>query len=108
DRIAARGHCDRGHAVALLQRYGTTALEVAGHIAGGSDAPLDGAPDFTIREIEWLIREEAVELLDDLLLRRTNLAISGLLTLAVLDAALDLLAGARAWTGARRLEERSR
>lgn len=49
-----------------------------------------------MRELLFLIRNEAVEHLDDLLLRRTTLAISGTLSLAILDAALELLTGRRA------------
>ena len=55
-----------------------------------------------------LIRTEAVEHLDDLLLRRTTLAIAGELSLSMADAVLDLLAAEKAWPPARKAEERTR
>ena len=51
---------------------------------------------YSTREMLFLIRNEAVEHLDDLLLRRTTLAISGQLSLDMMDAVLDLVAAGKA------------
>jgi glycerol-3-phosphate dehydrogenase len=64
--------------------------------------------DYSARELLFLIRNEAVERLDDVLLRRTTLAISGNLSLQMVDAVLDLLATERSWTPAQREAERAR
>ena len=80
----------------LLTRYGTDSTLVADFIAGGADHALPH-PDYSIREMQFLIHNEAVEHLDDLLLRRTTLAISGQLSLDMTDAVLALLATEKHW-----------
>ena len=76
-------------------------------IAMAPDQPMphDG---YSVRELVHLIRSEAVEHLDDLLMRRTTLAITGELSLAMADAALDVLATEKGWSAQRAAEERSR
>lgn len=91
----------------LFARYGTDAEAVAGFIAAGPDAVLPHA-GYSVRELQFLIRGEAVEHLDDLLLRRTTLAVSGELTLDMMDAVLDLLAQEKHWTLAHHARERDR
>ena len=59
------------------------------------------------REILYLIRNEHVETVADVLLRRTTIAITGALSLSALDAVLGLLATERNWSPARRANERS-
>ncbi|OJF95051.1 glycerol-3-phosphate dehydrogenase/oxidase [Pararhizobium antarcticum] len=93
--------------VRLFSRYGTDAEAIAGFIAAGPDAPLPHV-GYSVRELQCLIRDEAVEHLDDLLLRRTTLAISGELSLTMMDAVLDLLAQEKGWTPAQRAGERDR
>ncbi|MBY5816217.1 glycerol-3-phosphate dehydrogenase/oxidase [Rhizobium leguminosarum] len=91
----------------LFARYGTDAEAVAGFIVAGPDTVLPHA-GYSVRELQFLIREEAVEHLDDLLLRRTTLAVSGELSLEMMDAVLDLLAQEKHWTLALRARERDR
>ncbi|MBY3073095.1 glycerol-3-phosphate dehydrogenase/oxidase [Rhizobium laguerreae] len=91
----------------LFARYGTDAEAVAGFIVAGPDTVLPHA-GYSVRELQFLIREEAVEHLDDLLLRRTTLAVSGELSLDMMDAALDLLTQEKHWTLAHRTRERHR
>ncbi|HEV7319713.1 MAG TPA: glycerol-3-phosphate dehydrogenase/oxidase [Ensifer sp.] len=91
----------------LLARYGTDSTLIADFIAVGSDHVLPH-PGYSARELQFLIRNEAVEHLDDLLLRRTTLAISGELSLDMTDAALALLAHEKHWPPARAAHERER
>lgn len=91
----------------LFERYGTEAEDIARFIAAKPDHPLPHAL-YSAREIQYLIRAEAVEHLDDLLLRRTTLAISGDLSLAMAEAVLDLLAAEKGWSAPRTAEERGR
>lgn len=62
----------------LLRRYGTRARAIAASL--GKDTRLGSLPDYSREELEWLIRNERVGTLDDLLYRRTAIAISGSLT----------------------------
>lgn len=91
----------------LFERYGTDAEPIARFIAAGSEHTLPHR-GYSVREFLYLIRTEAVEHLDDLLLRRTTLAISGELSLAMTDATLDLLSAEKNWTPQRADEERTR
>ncbi|WP_160871141.1 glycerol-3-phosphate dehydrogenase/oxidase [Shinella sp. AETb1-6] len=91
----------------LFARYGTEAEDVARFIAAETDRPLPHE-GYSVREVLYLIRGEAVEHLDDLLLRRTTLAISGEVSLAMVDATLDVLAGEKGWSAERTAAERDR
>ena len=77
--LDAHGH---GHARAraeqLLDRYGT---RCAAHLSSTPDErPLRTLPDYSAEEIAWIVREEQVVHLPDLLQRRTSLALEGRLT----------------------------
>ncbi|MGB3875250.1 MAG: glycerol-3-phosphate dehydrogenase/oxidase [Shinella zoogloeoides] len=91
----------------LFGRYGTEAENVARFIAAKPDHALPHAL-YSARELEYLIRAEAAEHLDDLLLRRTTLAVSGDLSLAMAEAVLELLAAEKGWSAQRTAEERGR
>lgn len=76
----------------LFERYGTRAEAIAEFIANGEDAPLQTLPTYTQREIRFLIEQEKVVHVDDLLLRRTLIAMLGQVTPAVLDELQALFA----------------
>ncbi|PDS35247.1 glycerol-3-phosphate dehydrogenase [Rhizobium anhuiense] len=106
-QMAASKGLSGGRMAELFARYGTDAEAIAGFIAASPDEALPHAA-YSVRELQFLIREEAVEHLDDLLLRRTTLAVSGELSLDMMDAALDLLTQDKNWTLAHRASERVR
>lgn len=62
----------------LLSRYGTRAAQIAKDL--GSEQALESLPDYSRDELAWLIRNERVGHIDDLLYRRTTIAISGALS----------------------------
>ncbi|WP_176538938.1 glycerol-3-phosphate dehydrogenase/oxidase [Rhizobium sp. J15] len=105
--LAASAGISVDRAAILFERYGTDAEDVSGFIAAGPDHPLPH-PGYSLREVKYLLGAEAVEHLDDLLLRRTTLAISGELSLDMADAVLALLAAERGWSAERAAEERIR
>jgi glycerol-3-phosphate dehydrogenase len=105
--LAASTGISADRAASLFERYGTDAADVARFIAAAPDQPLPHA-GYSIRELIHLIRCEAVEHLDDLLTRRTTLAITGELSLAMTDAALAVLATEKGWSAQRAADERSR
>jgi glycerol-3-phosphate dehydrogenase len=90
--MAAASGIGRTRALGLLARYGAGALPLARRLAAAGDVPLLHAPDYSVAELAWLCRETGVVHLDDLVIRRTLLAIRGLVT----DAALAEIAGAAA------------
>jgi glycerol-3-phosphate dehydrogenase len=105
--LAASTGISTDRAALLFKRYGTDAEDVARFIAAAPDHALTHA-GYSVRELIYLVRCEAVEHLDDLLTRRTTLAIIGELSLAMTDAALGVLAAEKGWSAQRAGEERSR
>lgn len=84
----------------LLDRYGTQAEQVAVFVSNGPDKPLEHNPGYSRREIEFLVRQERIVHLDDLLLRRTTLALQGELTAALLKELASITAAIRGWSKA--------
>lgn len=89
----------------LYDRYGTRAAEFAGFIARGQDAWLANRPDFSRREVEYLALREKIVHLDDLLLRRTMLAMLGELSRPLVDELAGILASALGWDEERTTRE---
>ena len=95
----------RERAAQLLERYGTRAEAFLAEIDGEHDAPLEHHPDYTRLEIAWLLRNERVVHLPDLVLRRTSIAFTGTLTAPLLDELADAAAEVLDWSVERRAQE---
>lgn len=105
--IQAASGVSRQRAADLLGRYGTQAKPLADCLAADGDAPLPMLPGYSAAELRYLCRETGVVHLDDLVMRRTLLAISGLVTDAVLAEVAKIAAQALDWDSARRDDELS-
>ncbi|WP_406871738.1 glycerol-3-phosphate dehydrogenase/oxidase [Aminobacter sp. P9b] len=88
----------------LFERYGTDAATVADGL--GDDTMLPGCT-YSVGELAHLIAHEHVEKLDDLLLRRTTIGVTGKLSSGVIEQALDILAKAKDWGEPRSARERN-
>ncbi|MEV4774659.1 glycerol-3-phosphate dehydrogenase/oxidase [Microbacterium sp. LWH12-1.2] len=84
----------------LLTRYGTRAADVWAFIEQGDDAPLAGG-DLSTRELAWMVENELVARLEDVILRRTSIAFTGHADTAVLDELADALAQLLDWDRSR-------
>ena len=89
----------------LLERYGTTARAVALH-EGAAPIPLAGA--MSEAEIDWIARHERIGHLEDILLRRTVLAITGQLSLPLCQRIAEIAGAALGWDAARVAQEVAR
>jgi glycerol-3-phosphate dehydrogenase len=86
----------------LLTRYGTRALQVALHKSAWSDADhLPDSRDYSLLEIDYIVRHEFVEHLADVVMRRTTLAVTGSLTIKDLQAIVPVAARACGWNAER-------
>ena len=92
----------------LLQRYGTRAEQVAGFITESEDEPLKHHRTYTRREIEFIIRHERIVHIDDLVLRRTAIALLGELTRDLLTELTEIAAAANQWSAERADNETAR
>lgn len=86
---------------ALLTRYGTRAATVWEDVEQGHDEPLAGGA-LSTRELAWMVRNEHVVHLADVLLRRTSIAFTGDVDADVLDEVADALAPLLEWDRERR------
>lgn len=75
----------------LLTRYGSTAAAVMEFCIEGIDKPLVSAPTYTDREVRYLIRHEMACTIDDLIYRRTLMAMEGLASAPLLSELADIL-----------------
>lgn len=89
----------------LLARYGTRAALVIDWIAETNDRPLTNDPDFSVGEVDYLAREESVVHLVDVVLRRTNHAFTGAVTIDLLAELAGLVGTALGWDDQRKADE---
>jgi glycerol-3-phosphate dehydrogenase len=108
NRVAAWTGLPKERLAVLLERYGTRAEAVADFLNRAADAPLVSLPEYSKREIAFLAQYEKVEHLDDLLLRRTMLAMLGQVTKENLIEIADVLASALGWSDAQKTAEAER
>lgn len=93
---------------ALAARYGSRAQAVAAFMALHPDAALTNAPDYSRREMLFIITHERVRDIGDLLLRRTTLGMEGRITSDLLTETLGLVASALGWPKADEIAARER
>ncbi|MDP4335134.1 glycerol-3-phosphate dehydrogenase/oxidase [Curtobacterium sp. A7_M15] len=89
----------------LLERYGTRAAEVVDVLVDGPVEPLESDPALTRAEVAYFAEHEQAVHLVDVVLRRTNLAFVGGVTIDLLDELADVLAGTLGWTPEERADE---
>ena len=89
----------------LFERYGTRAEEIAQFLAAGDDQPLQSCQSYSRREIAFILRAEKVMRLDDLILRRTLIAMLGQLSRGLLEELAAICAGSLGWSDERKARE---
>lgn len=89
----------------LFARYGTRTLEIATYIKADEDAPLQTKQDYSRREIRYLVEHEKVIHLEDLLLRRSLIAMLGYADGALMTEVAEIMAEALGWTESHKQEE---
>lgn len=89
----------------LFERYGTYAAEIAAFCTAAPDELLRSQPNYSRREILFLAQREKIIHLDDLLLRRSLLAMLGSVTGELLEETSLILAQAFGWSEPKQQEE---
>jgi glycerol-3-phosphate dehydrogenase len=95
--FAAWTGLDKERLQVLYARYGSRTEAVATFINRAADVPLKSVPDYTRREIMFLVQSEKALHLDDILLRRTMLAMLGRLTRDGVEEIADAMSAALGW-----------
>jgi len=83
---------------ALVERYGTGAGRVAAFMREGPDSSLACHPGYSRREIAFMALHERVVHLDDLILRRTLIALLGRANRSLLEELAEIVAPALGWS----------
>ena len=96
--FAAWTGLSKEHLQILYSRYGTRTEAVATFINRAPDEPLKSLPEYTRREIAFLAQSEKAIHLDDILLRRTMLAMLGRLTKTNVEEIADAMGAALGWS----------
>jgi glycerol-3-phosphate dehydrogenase len=81
----------------LFERYGTRAESIATFMNGGTDFIIRSMPDYSRRELTFLLQHEKICHLDDFVLRRSMLAILGRLTREMVDELAGVFGNALGW-----------
>ncbi len=92
----------------LFRRYGTRAAAIAAYIVAGVDQPLIGQTDYSRREIMFLVQREKAEHLDDVVLRRSVLAMCGRVNGVLLRQLADIMGSVQGWTAEQTEQEIAR
>lgn len=92
----------------LYARYGSRIEEVANFINQASDVPLQTLPDYTRREIAFLVQHEKVIHLDDVILRRTMLAMLGRLSKQSIEELSNVVGDSLGWKADQKTAEVAR
>jgi len=105
DRLKAWAGLSELRARTLFDRYGTRAEAMSEFFTHQADAPLKSLPEYSRREIAYLAQNEKVIHLDDLLLRRSMLAMLGQLTRPAVEELAQVAGDALGWSEAQKQAE---
>ncbi|KQO60384.1 glycerol-3-phosphate dehydrogenase/oxidase [Curtobacterium sp. Leaf261] len=89
----------------LLSRYGTRATDVIDVLLDQAVTPLESDAELTTAEVAFFAEREHAVHLTDVVLRRTNLAFVGGVTIELLTELADVLGRSLSWTAEERDEE---
>lgn len=92
----------------LFERYGSRAEAIATFMNGGTDYILQSMPDYSRREITFLVQHEKICHLDDFLLRRSMLAMLGKVTREMVEELAGIFANLLGWDREQRQAEAAR
>ena len=96
---------DAARAGVLLTRYGTRAVDVLGYLAAGTDTVFDSTSELSDREVAFMVQNEQIGHLIDVMIRRTSLAFRGFVTSELLAETAAALAAELGWNDAKVAEE---
>jgi glycerol-3-phosphate dehydrogenase len=98
NQLHAETELELTHLSMLLDRYGTYAKDVAKFMSTGNDAPLKTIPHYSQREIEFIVKHEMVQHVDDFMLRRSSLAILGYNSASIIEEIANVMGNTLGWS----------
>jgi len=107
-RVMQSSDISRERVTDLLERYGAAAEDIAAKLKAQTDTPLRTLPSYSAGEIERMARDEFVEHLDDLVRRRSTIALLGGARPEVLAEIAAIVGKVLGWDAKRQAEEIAR
>ncbi|MBE3070262.1 MAG: glycerol-3-phosphate dehydrogenase/oxidase, partial [Planctomycetes bacterium] len=104
-RVAGASGLAEARVEVLLARYGTAAEAYALAADAAAEAPLAALPGYTAGEIGRIAAGESVEHLEDLICRRSTIALLGQAGPEALAELADVVGGVLGWDARRRTQE---
>ena len=98
EKVAAESGIHPHRAAQLFERYGTRAEDFLAYLSRKEDRPLAHHPAYSVREVQYLARQEMIAHLDDFILRRSLLAWLGEVNLPLLQELSHILGGELGWS----------
>ncbi len=92
----------------LFDRYGTRAEAIATYMNGGTDFFLKSMPEYSRREIAFLVQHEKIFHLDDFVLRRSMLGMLGHLNREMIDELAGIFSNTLGWDAEQQAAEVAR
>lgn len=108
ESLSAWTGVSRERVKSLFERYGTRAESIATYMNGGTDFIIKTLPDFTLREITFLVQHEKICHLDDFVLRRSMLGMLGRVTREMIEELARFLGNALGWNAEQKEAEIAR
>jgi glycerol-3-phosphate dehydrogenase len=93
-----RGALPEARAGQLLARYGTIARDLLAHLSDAGDDPLVHIEGFSSQEVLWLVQNEHVVTLADIVFRRTLLGFTGSIGPEGVQELAQLIAPLMGWS----------
>ncbi|MGB3417046.1 MAG: FAD-dependent oxidoreductase, partial [Mesorhizobium sp.] len=103
--VQSKSNVEESRLDRLLSRYGTRAKLIATQDGGSGSEPLPDSQAYDEAEIDFIARNEFVEHLADIVMRRSTLAITGSLTMRDLQAIAAIAGRALGWSAQRIADE---
>lgn len=98
NNLSQKTGIDSARIAELFDRYGTYAAAIAEFCAAGKDAVLENHAGYTRREVQFLVRNEKIIHLDDLILRRSLIGMLGKTTGALLVELAAIVGAELGWS----------
>lgn len=105
DSLTKASGLERAPVANLPRRYGVKAGQVAAMVADGERQALGRDGQYHEGEIRWIVRNERVTRLADIVLRRTLLPFENAITADIVTGIAAIAASELGWDEARRAEE---
>ncbi|MEI6290733.1 MAG: glycerol-3-phosphate dehydrogenase C-terminal domain-containing protein, partial [Chloroflexota bacterium] len=108
NQLAAAYPSPNLHPKKLFERYGTRSKDVLEYIRAADDQPLRTKSDWTVREVEFLVKNEKAVHVDDLILRRSTLAWLGEVDLPLVKELSQIMGSCLGWSDKQKEDEVNR